>query len=102
MPIKAVCVCVCVHAPVSRPQPAQKFKEAVRLPRCLIISKYLRVGKLPRGIAVGQLVALLNEDAEALAVCVVAHGEDDVPAHLHTVKVSRFTVNTHQAAQCAL
>lgn len=60
------------------------------------------MGKLTRGIAVGQPVALLDEDMEALGGLVVAHREDQVSAHYHTVKVSCFTVNTHQAAQHAL
>lgn len=63
---------------------------------------YLRVGNLPRGVAVSQPVALLDEDQEALAAVVIARREDNYSAHLHSVKVSSFTVNTHHAAQCAL
>lgn len=47
-------------------------------------------------------MALLDEDLKALGVFVIAHREDDVSAHLHAVKVSCFTVDAHQAAQCAL
>lgn len=50
--------------------------------------QYLRIGKLPRGIAIGQPVALLDQDLEALGVFVVAHREDDVSSHLCAVKVS--------------
>lgn len=47
-------------------------------------------------------MTLLNEDLEALGVFIISYGEDEVTSHLHTVVVSRFTVDTHQAAQCAL
>lgn len=47
-------------------------------------------------------MALLDEDLQAACVFVVAEGEDDVSAHVRAVKVARFAVNTHEAAQRAL
>lgn len=57
---------------------------------------------MPRSVAVRQPVALLDEDLQAACDFVVAEAEGDVSAHLHGVKVSRFTVNAHEAAQRAL
>lgn len=63
---------------------------------------HLRVGKVPRSVAVRQPVALLDEHLQAARDIVVAETEGDVSAHLHGVKVSCFTVNAHEAAQRAL
>lgn len=63
---------------------------------------HLRVGKVPRGVSVRQPAALLDEDPQAACGFVVAEGEDDVAAHVHAVKVARFAVNTHEAAQRTL
>lgn len=68
----------------------------------LAFPPHLRVGKVPWGIAVRQPAALLDEDLQAACDFVVAEGEDDVSAHLHAVKVARFAVDTHEAAQRAL
>lgn len=67
-----------------------------------LVFLHLRVGKVPRSVAVRQPVALLDEGLQAACDFVVAEGEDDVSAHLHAVIVSRFTVNAHEAAQRAL
>lgn len=63
---------------------------------------HLRIGKVPRSVAVRQPLALLDKDLQATCDFVVAEGEDDVSAHLHAVKVPRFTVNAHKAAHRAL
>lgn len=67
-----------------------------------LVFLHSRVAKVPRSVAVRQPVALLDEDLQAACDFVVAEGEDDVSAHLHAVKVARFTVNAHEAAQHAL
>lgn len=67
-----------------------------------LVFLHLRVGKVPQSVAVRQPVALLDEDLQAIRDVVVVEGEDDVSPHLRTVKVSRFTVNAHEAAQRAL
>lgn len=65
-------------------------------------SGYLRVGELPVGVPAGQPVALLDEDVQALTLLVVAHGEEDVSAHVHAVVVAGFAVDAHDASQTAL
>lgn len=67
-----------------------------------LVFLHLRVGKVPRSVTVRQPVAPLDEDQQAICAVVVAEGEDDVSAHLHAVKISRFAVNAHEAAQRAL